>query len=63
MVLRSRPYNSKMEFPTPTDTAVTVDICITTSYKELENVCSLAEVLANRKKILVSHILTELPLI
>lgn len=28
---------------------VSVDICITTSFKQLENVCLLAEVLAQRK--------------
>lgn len=55
-VLLPRRYNPEMEFLTPTDTAVTVDICITTSYKELENVCSLAEVLANRKTTLVTQI-------
>ncbi|CRG87196.1 Poly(A) RNA polymerase cid13 [Talaromyces islandicus] len=49
-----------MEFlaSSDTDTTVTVDICITTSYKELENVCSLAEVLANHgmeRVVCVSH--------
>jgi hypothetical protein len=28
---------------------IIVDICITTSFKQLENVCLLAEVLAQRK--------------
>lgn len=35
----------------------TVDICITTPYKELEHVCLLAEVLANRRASLFSPFL------
>lgn len=32
----------------------TVDICITTDYKELEHVCLLADVLAKRKELRLS---------